>query len=669
MTRIFARHLTIVSALLLAASSPAWAQTRLPDLSIEELVKLDAGRVFGASERLQPVIEAPASVSFITAAEIARFGYRTLADILRSVRGLYVTDDRNFSFIGTRGFVKPGDHNSRILLLLNGHRMNDALLAQAAIGAEFSLDPAMFERVEIIRGPASSLYGDSAFFMVVNVITKTGGSLRGASVALEAGTLGSRLVRASGGHRFATGLEVALSGTISHSDGVGRLYFPAFDTPATNNGIAEGLDGEGVRQFYGRLDFRGLTITSSYGTRRRDVPTASFGALFNQQDWREQTNGRTTLVDGEYRRSFNGTGVTFRASFDRLTFDATYPFSVGSDGAPLRVAVTGGTGMRWSAGTGLTRAFRGRQTVRAGVEFVDNFRQDQKAVYIGSPVPGLDIHGSSTQQAVYVQDEIKFARWFIVNVGLRYDRYEEFLRVTPRAALIVLPSATQSIKYLYGAAFRAPTAYELNTFYFGPRVANLRPESIDTHEFVWERYINDWLRTSVSTYWYKADQLIDGIPDSTTGTGQSFVNQGLVHAKGLELEAQMRLKGESRALVSYAVQRAVDQATHTELPNSPRHVAMARISLPGPTQRSTFSVEGQLLSGRGTHAGGRVPGAATINVTVIQPFGRSWELTGGVRNLFNAEHADPVSSRHRQDTIPQNGRTAQVGLRWFLWTK
>src|SRR6195256_959190 len=191
---------------MLATASAAWAQTPLPDLSLEDLMELDAGQVFGASERLQPAIEAPASVSFITAQEIARYGYRTLAEILRGVRGMYVTNDRNFSFLGTRGFAKPGDYNSRILLLINGHRVNDNVFGQAEIGAEFGLDPAMFERVEVIRGPASSLYGDSAFFAVVNVMTRSGASLGGASIALEGGTLGTELVRASLGHRFTNGL-------------------------------------------------------------------------------------------------------------------------------------------------------------------------------------------------------------------------------------------------------------------------------------------------------------------------------------------------------------------------------------------------------------------------------------------------------------------------------
>ncbi|MDT5078307.1 MAG: outer rane receptor for ferrienterochelin and colicin [Mycobacterium sp.] len=632
-------------------------------------MKLDAGQVFGASERLQPVTEAPSSVSFITAEEIALYGYRTLADVLRGVRGMYVTDDRNFSLLGTRGFGKPGDYNSRILLLINGHRVNDNIFGQAEIGAEFGLDPATFERVEVIRGPASSLYGDSAFFAVVNVITKSGASMAGGTVALEAGTLGSQLVRATMGHRLANGVDVAMSGTLERSDGVERLYFPAFDTPATNHGIAEGLDGEGVRQFYGHLAFSGLTVTGAYGTRQRDVPTASAGTLFNQQVSHEETTDRHTLLDADYGRSVRGARVTFRASFDRFTYDGTYPFAGGLDDSPPLVGHQGAVGARWSVGTGVTRAFRGRQTVRAGVEFIDNIRQDQTADYIDPPVSLLDSRRYSTQRAAYVQDEIKFARWFIINAGLRYDGYGDFKRATPHAALIVLPSSTQSVKYLYGQAFRAPNAYELNDVFYGEQVHNLRPESIDTHELVWERYVNDWLRTSVSTYWYKADRLITPVLDESAFLGLSFVNEGQVRAKGLELEAQMRLKGASRAFVNYGLQSAVDQDTHSELPNSPRHIVKARLSVSGPMPRSVLSAEAEYMSSRATLAGFRVEPAATVNLTVVQPLGVSWELFGAVRNIFDAQYADPASSGHRQDSIPQNGRTARIGLRWKVWGK
>ncbi|HET9270413.1 MAG TPA: TonB-dependent receptor, partial [Vicinamibacterales bacterium] len=275
--------------------------------------------------------------------------------------------------------------------------------------------------------------------------------------------------------------------------------------------------------------------------------------------------------------------------------------------------------------------------------------------------------------ALYVQNETRVTRWLIANAGLRYDRYEQFDRVTPRAAVIVLPSSSQSFKYLYGGAFRAPNEYELNETYFGARVQALRPEDIDTHEFVWERYFNDRLRTAVSTYWYKADRLITPTFDPDTLGQISFLNQGEVRAKGLELEGQLRLGGESRALVSYAVQRTADRETNDELPNSPRHMAKVRVSLPGPANRSFVSVEGQYLSSRATlprpNLGGfvfatRVPQAATLNVTMVQPLGQAWEVNGGVRNLFNARYADPVSDQHLQAAVQQNGRTARIGLTW-----
>jgi len=669
MAGVFSRFGAILLMVMLAVSSSARAQSALPDLSIEELMKLDGGQVFGASERLQPVTEAPASVSFITAKEIERYGYRTLADILRSIRGMYVTDDRNFSYLGTRGFGKPGDYNSRILLLINGHRVNDNIFGQAEIGAEFGLDPATFERVEVIRGPASSLYGDSAFFAVVNVITKSGASLAGGTIALEAGTLNSQLVRASVGHRLTNGVDFALSGTLERSDGVGALYFPIFNTPATNQGVAVGLDGEGVRQLYAHVSLKGLTVTGMYGSRQKDVPTATFGSLFNQQVSNEETTDRHTMLDADYGHSFSDTRVTFRVSFDRFTYDGIYPYTGEVDDSHPFVFHQNVVGARWTVGTGVTRTFPGRQTVRAGVEFIDNIRQNQTAGYVDPPTPVLDSHGSSTQHAAYIQDEIKLAHWFIVNAGLRYDGYGSFNRATPRAALILLPSSTHSLKYLYGQAFRAPNAYELNEAFYGGQVHSLGPESIDTHELVWEDYVNDWLRTSVSTYWYRADRLITPIVAESTLTGLSFVNEGKVRAKGLELEAQMRLKGAARGFVSYSLQNAVDQETHDELPNSPRHVFQARLSLSGPTPRSTVSAETQYLSSRETLAGLRLSAAATFNVTMIQPLGRSWELFGGVRNIFDAQHADPVSNAHMQDSLPQNGRTARIGLRWKLWAK
>ncbi len=470
MSEHFSQHRALLMVLALAVPTAVSAQAPLPDLSLEELMALDAGQVFGASERLQPVTEAPASVSFITADEIARFGYRTLADILRGVRGMYVSDDRNFSLVGVRGFGNPGDYNSRILLLVNGHRVNDNVFGQAEVGAEFGMDPATFERVEIIRGPASSIYGDSAFFAVVNVITKSGASMDGSTVMIEAGSLGTRRARGTFGRVLANGVDVAASATYEQSTGVGRLYFPAFDAPDTNFGVAENLDGERLAQFYGKLSYKSLTLTAAYGTRRRTVPTASFDTVFNEQDNPEQTTDRHTLLDAEYVRMLGETRLALRASFDRFTYDGRYPFAADEAGDPPRIGAPSVNGVRWTGGVRATRPLGRRQTLTAGVEFIDNVHQDQLSQYLNPPELFLDLDRRSQQTALYLQDEVKFMPWLIGTFGVRYDGYEQFDRVTPRAALIAMPSPTQSYKYLYGNAFRAPNAYELNEPYFGSSV-------------------------------------------------------------------------------------------------------------------------------------------------------------------------------------------------------
>jgi outer membrane receptor for ferrienterochelin and colicins len=662
MTRHPSRLVPLTLMLVCAMSASAGAQS-LPDLDLEKLMRIDTGRVFGASERSQPVTEAPTSVSFITAEDIAKYGYRSLAEILHGVRGLYVSDDRNFSNLGARGFGKPGDYNSRILLLVNGHRVNDNIFGQAQIGAEFGLDPATFERVEIIRGPASSVYGDSAFFAVVNVITKTGAGIDGSSLTYETGSHGTQLIRGMVGHRLANGVDYALSSTVEESDGVKRLYFPEFDTPETNNGIAEGLDGERFAQHYGRLAFGNFTVTGAHGRRRKDVPTAYLGTLFNEQTERERTIDRHSLFDIEYARAVGGSRVVLHGAYDRFTSDGVYPFD-GSPFARLAVGYYDLAGSWVTVGGRVTRPLPW-QTLMVGAEYIDNLEQKYVTGYVGDEAPEASIDRSSSRRAVYIQDEIKLGRHVIVNAGLRYDGYQRFNRVTPRTALIVLPTSHQSFKYLYGRAFRAPNIYETIEFYFGPGVANLGPETIDTHEFVWERYTSDWLRTSVSSYWYNADRLITltDFDDPSAFLGATYVNQGEVRAKGLELEAQMRLWGDADAHLSYALQEARDRATGDILTNSPRQMLKGRVSAPLFGTGSSVALEMLGIGSRQTIGGNQLPATATANLTITKSLGRSFEVVGTVRNLFDVDYAIPASNSHLQDSIPQNGRTFRVGLR------
>src|SRR5438128_11647594 len=169
--------------LLATANLLAQQQTQdLGEASLEELANIT---VYTASRHIQKVTDAPSSVTVITRDEIQKYGYRTLADILRSVRGFDITYDRNFTYAGVRGINRPETYNSRVLLLIDGHRINNNIYEQAMLGTEFPLDVDLIERVEVVRGPSSSLYGTSAFFAVINVITRKAEQLNGWELSFE----------------------------------------------------------------------------------------------------------------------------------------------------------------------------------------------------------------------------------------------------------------------------------------------------------------------------------------------------------------------------------------------------------------------------------------------------------------------------------------------------
>src|SRR5207247_1263804 len=183
--------------------------------------------VEAASKYRQKTTEAPSSVTIITSDEVKKYGHRTLADVLQTVPGMYVTYDRNYAFLGVRG-VNLGDNNNRVLLLVDGHRLNNSLSDSAYIGTEFILDVDLIDRVEIIRGPGSSLYGNNAFFGVINVITRKGPDMTGigAEGSGEIGSFDTWKGRATWGSKFENGLEMLLSGSFYSSDGQDRLYYP-----------------------------------------------------------------------------------------------------------------------------------------------------------------------------------------------------------------------------------------------------------------------------------------------------------------------------------------------------------------------------------------------------------------------------------------------------------
>ena len=131
-TWIHTTCIILLSTAMTASSARAAAgQTQDPSdltrVSLDELLGMEVDQVYSASRFVQDVRHAPAAVTIVTAADIRRFGYTTLADALRSVTGLYTTSDRNYTYLGVRGFGLPGDYNSRVLVLIDGFRFNDGV--------------------------------------------------------------------------------------------------------------------------------------------------------------------------------------------------------------------------------------------------------------------------------------------------------------------------------------------------------------------------------------------------------------------------------------------------------------------------------------------------------------------------------------------------------------
>lgn len=184
---------------------------------MEQLLTME---VYSASKFAQSLSEAPTVASVITAEDIRNFGWRTLGEALASVRGLYVTSDHNYDYLGARGFLRPGDYNTRFLLLIDGYRVNDAVYDQAPIGSDFPLDLKLVERIEYVPGAGSVMYGSNAFFGVINVITKSGRSLAGTRAGIDIGTFGERRARASYGWETASKQRFTLA--VSDSQVRGR---------------------------------------------------------------------------------------------------------------------------------------------------------------------------------------------------------------------------------------------------------------------------------------------------------------------------------------------------------------------------------------------------------------------------------------------------------------
>ena len=660
----------VVGCLVPTGAHSQTSQLDPSTLTIEQL--LEVRLVSTASKFSQESTQAPASVTVVTADEIRQFGYRTLAEILNRVRGFYTTYDRNYAYIGVRGFARPGDYNTRVLLLVDGHRLNEPIFDMAPIGTDFPIDVSLIERVEVIRGPGSSLYGTSAFFAVtpmsqivgtqavINVLTKNGESSPGTRVDVSVGSLETARAAASVGHVFDNGNEVLVAATGYRSGGNSRLYFPEFDVPGVSDGVFMDGDDDRSTGLNGSASIGRLRMSGAFIDRAKRIPTGSFSTVFG--DRRSRTIDQRAYADAAYTGPFGGgwTGVA-RAGLDYDSYAGTYPFESELDGIVLQQ--DGARSVQTSGELTLTRR-SSHHILTLGAEL----RRSLLNHLFASDITGsiLDEHHPSTSLGLYAQDQLTIRSWLLLTAGVRLDHDSAFgSRLTPRSGLVFLPGGKSTLKLLYGRAFRAPNAYER---YYYPTMREegltLEPETIATSEVVWEQNIGPFVRTALSAFHYDADHLVEqrtlSYFDPATNRGLYFSNAGRTTANGADAQIEGCWPNGVTASVGYGYVLGKDWVTGAPLSNSPRHLTNVRVGAPIGLRASRLGLELRGVSTRRALDGRAVPGFVIANATATTPIHKRLDLEFSVYNLLNARYADPGAEEHVQRSIAQDGRTARV---------
>lgn len=637
----------------------------LIELSIEQLAGI---QVESASRYKQDAINAPAAVSVVDAEEIRRFGYRTLGEILSSMRGIYTSYDRYISYVGTRGFSRTGDYNTRILLLIDGIRQNDSLFSQAMAGTESPIDIDLISRVEFVPGAGSSVYGSNAFFGVINVITKNGGDYQGTETAAAAGSYKTGKLRITHGKSTDTGIDWLVSGSSYYQQGQNH-FFPE------HNNTASSLDSDRSGSVFAKIKNENFSLSLILGKRNKENPTASFNQLFNASG--SASTDEYAAISGEYRKALSeALSLTVRAYAQQYRYQGNFIYRYDID--PAFSAQTSYTNHDQAEGSMLGGEFQltsthfSNQRIVLGTDYRRDTGVKQKNFDVQPYVSYLDSRVSGNTNGVYLQDEISLGDKFLINVGIRHDQMSGFNSSTnPRIGLVYKLQPQTAIKLLYGTAYRVPNAYELhyetNTTGGFRTNPNLKPETIRSRELVIEHALSTSQRVIASIYQNDVSHLISQRYDSTVDR-YYFDNVSSVRAQGLEMEWTGRFSGGIMARLSASFQQAEDSATGQTLSNSPARLFKANLSSPFWQDKLRAGLEIQGVSSRKTDLGTEAPGFAIANLTFLAPkIIRNTDLSASIYNLLDHHYYDPAGNELSPiSRVEQNGRNIRLKLNYHF---
>ena len=647
-----------------------------------DLQLVTADSVEAASRTAEAVEDAPASVTLIPAPELRAMRYPTLAEALRGVRGVFVSDDRGYKSVGFRGFGRPGDYGNRVLVLVDGMPTNDDWIWSSYVGYDLRTDLEDVERIEVVRGPGSILYGTGAFSGVVNLVMSGRDTPDGREVGVSVAEDGVARARARITQHFTSDSGVWTSVAAGRSAGR-DVFVPEYvhDSPPSVNGTARGVDGLAVGTWSGRVWWKSLTAQWSVNHHDKHLPGGQFNTLFgdgrtHQADTRAFLEAKLEPKIGDQLDSITRAYVNhyaYRGFFaaspadggvERDTFNGTWV------GAEQRLVWKPLDALRITVGGELQRHLLVRQTVSDETGPISN-----------------DDH-PFTQGAGYAISDITPGKALKISAGARFDSYSTFgSSLNPRAAIIVKPYDGGNLKILGGKAFRAPSIYELYNTGGGGQVAagSLEPENLYSLELEYSHRFSRNVVGLVSTYANYIENLIAlrDLPNATpTVPSYAYGNTGSpVGTLGVEGELRRDWKEGWMVSASYSFQKsrylrsgsigdfvAFEKAPELrEVPNSPSHLVGIKGGVPilgrALLLTNRISVEGPRhdrndREGVGLPEQRETPPALLWDIVFSGQESR-WGLSYaiGVYNAFDARWTVPVSAEFRQTTMPQAGRT------------
>ncbi len=556
-----------------------------------------------AARYAQTVEDAPAIVTVVTDREIRERGYRTLADVLRALPGVYVsTSEESRSVAWFRGVTSPD--NNKILLLVDGAPWFDGVYGHAWLDGYLPLDNV--RQIEIIKGPGSAIHGTNAFAGVINVVTYTAEDLKGGFARAVGGTRFRAGVAAVAGVPVRVGdTEAGVSAwaRVLQSEGDGLDTTPRGRANVSGSDPERGV-GAGFRVqaggFDGRLSF--IDWKHSYFVNEQDDPLDVFTQSLDDF-W---LSYRDVMAHASYRARVGESILTPRLQWRRYDDPGQYAYF----GDPVTVPNDDGTYSTTLDST-LVETFKSTEFLLAGLdaevragpehlvvaglgfELARVLRIEDVTYMDGEhePADGLAYNAPPTDIPTgfgYVQHTWTATSFLETTLGARVDVHGFFgAFMSPRLGVLLVPSDAVVVKLLYGRAFRAPTARELlveveaddegnNLFTSGN--PDLEPESIDTVEAEVTARPIDPLRLRAAAFWSSVGGQIDRrlVEDPRPQLGDLFYdNLSGATILGAEAQATATL-GAFEIDGSYSLTDARDTGTGNRAYEFPPHMAHLR---------------------------------------------------------------------------------------------